>query len=200
MYLAFMGPYGVTGNYPWDPNGVVGVRRFLERVWKLVPKIDIEKKMCRTDVLVQKTIKGVGEDIEEFKFNTAIAKMMILVNAFEKEDTLVRESYLTLLRLLASFAPHITEELWHSLGEKESIHLAPWPTFDPAKVVDDEVTIGVQINGKLRAEITTKKDEDKDVLKEAALALPKIQECISGKTVDTVIVVPGRIINIVIKE
>lgn len=200
MYLAFMGPYGVTGNYPWDPNGVVGVRRFLERVWKLVSKIDTEKKVCRTDVLVQKTIKGVGEDIEEFKFNTAIAKMMILVNAFEKEDTLVRESYLALLRLLASFAPHITEELWHSLGEKDSIHLAPWPTFDPAKVVDEEVTIGVQINGKLRGELTVKKDEDKDVLKEAALALPKIQEYLAGKSIDTVIVVPGRIINIVVKE
>lgn len=200
MYLAFMGPYGVTGNYPWDPNGVVGVRRFLERVWKLAVKIDSEKKVCRTDVLVQKTIKGVGEDIEEFKFNTAIAKMMILVNAFEKEDTLVRESYMVLLRLLASFAPHITEELWHSLGEKESIHLAAWPTFDPAKVIDDEVTIGVQINGKLRGELTVNKDESKDTLKEAALALPKIQEHLVGKSIDTVIVVPGRIINIVIKE
>jgi leucyl-tRNA synthetase len=200
LYLAFMGPYGVTMNFPWDPNGVVGVRRFLERVWKLTSKIDTEKKVCRTDVLVQKTIKGVGEDSEEFKFNTAIAKMMILVNAFEKEDTLVRESYLTLLRLLAPFAPHITEELWHSLGEKESIHLAPWPTFDPAKVVDEEVTIGVQINGKLRGEITVKKDEDKDVLKEAALAVPKIQEYLVGKSIDTVIVVPGRIINIVVKE
>ena len=208
MYLAFMGPYGVTTNYPWDPNGVVGVRRFLERVWKVTNKIDVEKKVCRTDVLVQKTIKGVTEDIEEFKFNTAIAKMMILLNAFEKEETLVKGSYLLLLRLLAPFAPHITEELWYELGgdpsassagsgQVSSIHLTPWPTFDSAKVVDEEVTIGVQVNGKLRGEVTSAKDTSKEQLEALALALPKIQEYLEGQSIQKVIVVPNRIINIV---
>ncbi|MCC7469653.1 MAG: class I tRNA ligase family protein, partial [Bacteroidetes bacterium] len=143
MYLAFMGPYGVTTNYPWDPNGVVGVRRFLERVWKLTAKIDVDKKTCRTDNIVQKTIKGVGEDMEDFKFNTAIAKMMTLINEFEKEEKIVLSSYKILLKLLAPFAPHISEELWQELGEKESIHLSSWPIYDTSLVVDEEVTIGV---------------------------------------------------------
>jgi leucyl-tRNA synthetase len=232
MYLAFMGPYGVTGNYPWDPNGVVGVRRFLERVWNYfilwqeTREKDLKvgdtigyysgKIVNKTDSVLHKTIKKVTEDIEEFKFNTAISSMMIFTNEVYKEkrepmisggEILSSESYQltdfqmrSFLQLLAPFAPHITEELWHTLGEKDSIHLAPWPTFDPSKVVDEEVTIGVQINGKLRGEITAKKDESKEVLKETALALPKIQEYLKGKTVSTVVVVPGRIINIVIKE
>lgn len=200
MYLAFMGPYGITANYPWDPNGVVGVRRFLERVWRLAEKIDLEKKVCRTDALVQKTIKGVGEDIEEFKFNTAIAKMMILVNAFEKEETLIKESYTALLHLLAPFAPHMSEELWHELGEKQSIHLASWPTYDESKIVEDEVTIGIQVNGKLRGEVTAAKDTSKEALEALALDLPKIKEHTNGKTIQKVIVVPNRIINIVLED
>lgn len=198
MYLAFIGPYGVVNHAPWDPNGVVGVRRFLERVWKLADKIDAEKKVCRTDALLHKTIKGVGEDIEEFKFNTAIAKMMILVNAFEKEEALVKNSYIVLLRLLAPFAPHMTEELWHELGEEESIHLAPWPTYDESLLVNDVVTVGVQINGKLRAEIEYPSDTTKESIEAAVLALPKVKAYTDGKTIKQVIIVPGRVINIVL--
>lgn len=201
MYLAFMGPYGITTNYPWDPNGVVGVRRFLERVWKLADKIDAQKKVCRTDALVHKTIKGVGEDIEEFKFNTAIAKMMILVNAFEKEEKLVQGSYMILLRLLAPFAPHIAEELWHELGEgraESSIHLAPWPVYDEKFIVEETVTVGIQVNGKVRAELSISKEESTEEIQMRALAHEKIKTFLEGKTIEKVIVIPGKIINIVV--
>ena len=198
LYLAFLGPYGVTINYPWDPNGVVGVRRFLERVWKLAAKIDQDKKVCRTDPLVHKTIKGVGEDIEAFKFNTAIAKMMILLNALEKEEAIVRGSYTALLRLLAPFAPHITEELWKELGEKESIHLATWPRYEESLIVEDTHTIGVQINGKVRAQLTIAANATVQEIEDSALALPKVIEHLAGSKPKKVIVVPGRIVNIVL--
>jgi leucyl-tRNA synthetase len=198
MYLAFMGPYGVTTNYPWDPNGVVGVRRFLERVWRLQFKIDKQKKVCKTDNLVQKTIKGVTEDIEEYKFNTAIAKMMILVNALEKEEAIVENSYKILLRILAPFAPHITEELWHELGEKTSIHLALWPTFDPTVIIDEQVTIVVQINGKVRSELMVQKGIEEETIKNLALADEKIIRALEGKTIQKIIYVKDRLLSIVV--
>ncbi|QQR50261.1 leucine--tRNA ligase [Candidatus Nomurabacteria bacterium] len=198
MYLAFMGPYGVTTNYPWDPNGVVGVRRFLERVWRLQFKIDKQKKVCKTDNLVQKTIKGVTEDIEEYKFNTAIAKMMILVNALEKEEAIVENSYKILLRILAPFASHITEELWHELGEKTSIHLALWPTFDPTVIIDEQVTIVVQINGKVRSELMVQKGIEEETIKNLALADEKIIRALEGKTIQKIIYVKDRLLSIVV--
>ncbi|HEY0980163.1 MAG TPA: class I tRNA ligase family protein [Candidatus Paceibacterota bacterium] len=196
LYLAFMGPYGVTGNYPWDPNGVVGVHRFLERVWKLKEKIG---KGAPTNLL-HKTIKKMAEDIEEYKFNTAISAMMILLNAWEKEDAILLEEYKTLLQLLAPFAPHMTEELWHELGETESIHLSAWPAYDSTRIVDDSVTLGVQINGKVRDELLVATNASKEEIEAAALALPKIQGHLAGKEVKKVIVVPGRAINIVASE
>jgi leucyl-tRNA synthetase len=198
MYLAFMGPYGVTVNYPWDPNGVVGVRRFLERVWRLQFKIDKQKKVCKTDTLVQKTIKGVSQDIEEYKFNTAIAKMMILVNALEKEDAIVENSYKILLRILAPFAPHITEELWHELGETTSIHLEPWPTFDTTAIADEQVTVVIQINGKVRSELTVQKGTEEEVIKNLALSDEKIIRSLEGKTIQKIIYVKDRLLSIVV--
>lgn len=194
MYLGFMGPYGVTTNYPWDPNGVVGVRRFLERVWKAKEKISSDAKIEGLD----KTIKKMMFDIEEHKYNTAISQMMIVLNEWDKKETIAHDDYKTLLKLLAPFAPHMTEELWHMLGETESIHLASWPTYDEAKTIDNEVTIAVQINGKVRAELSVKKDDTKEAIEAAARALPKIKEYTEGKTIKNVIVVPGKIVNIVL--
>lgn len=193
MYLAFMGPYGVTTNYPWDPNGVVGVRRFLERVWKAKEKIgDTESKG------LDKAIKKISEDIEEHKYNTAISQMMIVLNQWDEQEVLSRSDYKILLQLLAPFAPHMSEELWYDIGEPQSIHLASWPQYDPEKVIEDTVIIGVQINGKVRGELSIKKTDTKEAIEAAALALPKIQEYLSGKTIQKVVVVPGRIINIVV--
>ncbi len=196
LYEMFIGPFENTTI--WNPDGPVGTYRFLERVWRLMDKIDTEKKICRTDALVHKTIRGVTEDIEAFKFNTAISKMMILANALEKEEKIVSNSYYFLLKLLAPFAPHMTEELWHQLGEAESIHLSKWPTYDPQIAKDDTVTIGVQINGKVRAQLTVDADMDAETLEKAALALPRVQEFLAGKEPKKVIAVPGRVINIVI--
>lgn len=193
MYLAFMGPYGVTTNYPWDPNGVVGVRRFLERVWRLKAKVSERK----SGALLHKTIKKVAEDIEDHKYNTAIASMMILVNDWEKEAPSLGD-YKTLLRLLAPFAPHMTEELWREMGETTSIHLAPWPTYDESLIADETVTIGVQINGKVRAELTIAPSASIQEHESQALALPRIIDILAGVSPKKVIVVPGKIINIVV--
>jgi leucyl-tRNA synthetase len=195
MYLGFMGPYGVTDNYPWDPNRVVGVRRFLERVWKLGQKTGAG--FSSSNSILHKAIKKIGEDIEEYKFNTATSQMMILMNAWEKEETVSTEDFKTFLRLLAPFAPHITEELWHELGETESIHLASWPTYDPAKLVDETITIAIQVNGKLRAEISVSKDLSEEEIKVLALKNGAIIGWIEKGEVKRIIYVPGRLINIV---
>lgn len=196
LYLAFMGPYGVTTNYPWDPNGVVGVRRFLERVWRAQEKVISSKE---TSIAIHKAIQKMTEDIEEHKYNTAIAQMMIVLNEWDKQQSISQEDYKKFLQLLAPFAPHITEELWYELGEKESVHLAPWPSFDPTKVVDTEITIGIQINGKLRGEITLPKDTPRETVEEKVLVVPKIEEYLRGNTIQKIIIVPNKIINIVLE-
>ncbi len=206
MYLAFMGPYGITANYPWDPNGVVGVRRFLERVWKVQ-----EKLSGSTPLGLDKAIKKISEDIEEHKYNTAIAQMMIVLNTWDKQTTVAVEDYKIFLKLLAPFAPHITEELWYMLGEghtssdgarhdsaESSIHLSSWPTYDANKIVDDTVTIAIQVNGKVRDEITISIDTSKEELEKLALQREKIIAHTKNTLVKKVIVVPGKIINIVV--
>jgi leucyl-tRNA synthetase len=194
MYLAFMGPYGVTVNYPWDSNGVVGVRRFLERVWRL------KNSVCDADgqpTLIHKTIKGVGEDIEEFKFNTALAKMMSLCNEWEKTGV-SKQSYSILLKLLAPFAPHITEELWHEIGETGSIHLESWPEYDPKAILETTMTIAVQINGKVRAEMIFDRAMTEDEIREKVLADEKVKTYIKDSIPKKIVYVPQKLISIVL--
>lgn len=199
LYLAFMGPYGDGGNYPWDPNGVVGVRRFLERVWKFAHKEEPWSEV--SDVSFQKqlakTIKKVSEDFELFKFNTCISSMMILLNVFEKDISVSQEDFKTFLKLLAPFAPHITEELWHDLGEKESIHLSIWPVADPKLLVDDEMKIIIQTNGKMRGEILVSVDTTEEEIKNLALSQDVVSKALGGASPKNVIYVKGRLINIV---
>ncbi|MEI6022695.1 MAG: alpha/beta fold hydrolase [bacterium] len=196
MYLAFMGPYGVTTNYPWDPNGVVGVRRFLERVWKLQEKIS-DTVTTETKQL-HKTIKKMTEDIEEFKFNTAISQMMILTNEWDSIENISNTEYKTLLQLLAPFAPHIAEELWYMLGNTSSIHLESWPKYDPTKIIDSTMTLPIQINGKLRGTIEVAIGTAKEEIEKLALENEKIQQYISGQQVKKIIVVESRVVNIVL--
>ena len=196
LYLCFMGPYGITVNYPWDPNGVVGVRRFLERVWKLSSQVT--KTEIRNSKLLHKTIKGITEDIEEFKFNTSISKMMILMNEWEKLETVSIYDFKIFLQLLAPFAPHIAEELWSALEEKESIHLSIWPKYDPALLVDDELKIAIQVNGKLRGDFTVSADTSEDDIKTMAQNHEKILQWIDGKDIKKVIYVKGKLVSIVI--
>ncbi|MCB9819318.1 leucine--tRNA ligase [Candidatus Nomurabacteria bacterium] len=197
MYLAFMGPYGEVANYPWDMGGIAGLRRFLERVAGLTEHIKPEEQAVVTKLL-HKTIKKVGSDIASYKFNTAISAMMIFVNLAEK-DGLTEGSYKTFLKLLAPFAPHLTEELWSNLGNSGSIHIENFPVADESLAKDDEVTIGIQINGKSRGEVTLGVETGED----EAVALAKSVSAVEKYLVDTevvkVIYVPGRIINFIVK-
>lgn len=147
---------------------------------------------------IHKTIKKITDDIESFSFNTAISSMMILVNEMEKLDVISKEAYENLLLLLAPFAPHITEELWHEIGNKESIHLAKWPVFDASKCVASEVTIAIQVGGKLRDTIIVSADAGEEAIKELALARPAITKWVDGNTIIKIIYIKGRLINIVV--
>jgi leucyl-tRNA synthetase len=200
MYLAFMGPYQ-DNSYPWDPGGVVGLRRFLERVNGLNEHVldgDVDESPDTVRQL-HKTIMKVGADIEVFKFNTAISAMMIFINVAEKEG-LSDNSYANFLRLLAPFAPHLTEELWREHGMSDSIHLATFPEFDPTLAKDDLVTIGVQINGKMRGKITIEPDADEETVVTAAQNDELLQEKFAGTTTKKVIYVPGRILNFIVTD
>ncbi len=196
LYEMFIGPFEST--VPWSTNGLVGTYRFIEKVWVLSQKLSPQTKTENLSLL-HKTIKKVSEDIENFKFNTAVSSLMIFVNEVSKEG-ISQEDCKTFLKLLAPFAPHITEELWYELGETESIHLAPWPKYDESKVVESEITIGVQINGKVRTEITLTKDMEKNEIEKLVMELPKVKDYTEGKTIEKIVIVPNRIINIVIKD
>ena len=200
MYLAFIGPYNEVSSYPWNPDGVVGIRRFLERVWRVGQQtVNREQKTVFTlEPLLHKTIKKVGEDIAAQKFNTAISTLMIFLNAVEKEQSIGKEQWEIFLRLLASFAPHIAEELWHQIGNKKSIHLEKWPNFDPKLLQKDTVMIAVQVNGKTRGEAEVSTDADKETMEQTARGA--VASRLAEKEVVRVIVVPRRLVNFVIKE
>ncbi len=199
MYLAFIGPFNEPGNYPWDPNGVVGMRRFIERVWRLSEKISDEKTSIELVKMIHKTIKKVTEDIERLKLNTAISSMMVLVNNAEKESHILKSDYSALLKMFACFAPHVAEELWQEiLGNKRSIHLQVWPEFDESLTLDNKVTLGVQINGKVRAEITIPVTADSQSVQKSVLEIEAIVKWVGGKEIKKFIYVPKKIINIVL--
>ncbi|MCA9362005.1 class I tRNA ligase family protein, partial [Candidatus Kaiserbacteria bacterium] len=198
MYLAFMGPYGEVANYPWDMGGIAGLRRFLERVNGLSEHItDTEPK--ETLQLLHKTIKKVGDDILQFKFNTAISAMMVYVNEVEKRG-LSQASFELFLRTLAPFAPHLTEELWAKAGNSGSIHAAEFPAHDPELARETTVTIGVQINGKVRGDITVAPDATEVEVLTAVRANSSLSARIGDQEPKKVIYVPGRILNLVIPE
>src|SRR3989338_1133326 len=194
MYLAFMGNYGEAANYPFDLGGIAGIRRFLERVNGIREHVKEEESKDMTRLL-HKTIAKVSTDILELKFNTAISALMIFVNAAEKEG-LAQESYETFLKLMAPFAPHLTEELWHELDKTDFIHEQSFPTFDASLAKDDVVTIGVQVAGKRRGDITIAPDTTQEEALTAALTNPEIAKYIEGAP-KKVIYVAGRILNII---
>ena len=192
LYEMFMGPFEQA--VAWNTDGVVGTRRFLERVWKLKEKIGESD----SSALVHKTIKKVTEDIGNFKFNTCVSDMMILLNTLEKEDSISKSDFDRFLQILAPFAPHMTEELWHELGGEGSIHLSEWPKYDESKIKDEKITIAIQINGKVRDEIEIDPDMSEEELSSHVLVREKIIEKLAGATPKKIIYVAGRLINIVI--
>jgi len=195
MYLAFMGPYEGS-NYPWDMGGLTGMRRFLERVNGLAEHMT-DTTAPKTEQLLHQTIAKVTADVTQYKFNTAISALMILVNAVEKTG-LSRADYERFLRLLAPFAPHLTEELWEALGYQTSIHSEAYPTHDPTLATKTEVTIGVQINGKVRGEITIAKDATEAAATAAASTNQTLSRYLEAGTVRKVIYKPGKILNLIV--
>jgi len=202
LYEMFMGPLEATK--PWNTNGVDGVRRFLQRVWRVL--VDEDSDACKADdsVLtdvqrraVHKTIKKVTEDLENLRLNTAISAMMELTNLFTKEKVTAREGLTTLVHLVAPFAPHMGEELWARLGHEDTITYATWPTFDPALVVDDMVKYSIQVNGKMRGQIELPADVSKDDALGQAKAHENVARFLEGKTMRREIFVPKRMINFV---
>lgn len=212
LYLMFMGPYDQGGSF--SLTGIVGTRRFLDRLWVLAgefleaktePEQDL--KALKLRAVTHRTVKKVTQDLEKLDFNTAIAAMMGMVNELYQvkaeqgitQSPTWRFAIETLTQLLAPFAPHITEELWKDLGHEESVHVSKWPAWDEKLVVEDVVTIVVQINGKVRAEITVTPDANEQEVIKMAKDDEKIASLIAGKDIKREIYVPGRLVNLVIK-
>ena len=199
LYEMFMGP--LKDEKPWSASGLVAARKFLDRVYRLVTgESNIKVVEEDTPALAKsynKTVKKVTHDYEEISFNTAIAQMMIFVNDCYKEEKVSKTYIEGLVKLISPIAPHVGEEMWEILGHNESLAYEVWPTYDEALCVDDEITIGVQVNGKLRATLTVTKDTDSATLQELALANADIKRHTEGKTIRKVIAIVNRIVNIV---
>ena len=229
MYLAFIGPYNETGSYPWNPHGILGIRRFLDRVWNLASAKNLlkaevfqdfsqrdgarlsnspageyaglEKSAAEASIVraLHKTIKQVSENIEEFKFNTAISAMMILLNEMEKAKNTTSEVFQIFLKLLTPFAPHLTEEIWiGKLKNKKSIHLERWPEFDQKLIEEDSFALIVQINGKVRDKFEASINISQSEAEQLTLSREKIKLALENKKPQKVIFVPKRLINFVV--
>lgn len=196
VYEMFMGPF----NQPtaWSTNGLVGARRFLEKVSGLIGLVSDSESPEVTRALHQ-TIKKVSEDIADFRQNTAVAQMMTFVNKVLENKTITKESFVAFLKVLCPFAPHLTNELAEQLGEVGFLEEKSWPTFDPTLLVSDTVEIAVQVNGKLRASITVPSEVTEDEAKTVAAAEENVKKYLEGKEIVKVIFVKGKLINIVVK-
>jgi len=221
LYEMFIGPFDQTVS--WNTESIIGSRRFLERVWKLGYKIlnssELKQKNSRVlsegflfsnsfEILLNKTIKKVGEDIENMNFNTSISALMILINEMEKLEKIDEKDFRKFLQILAPFAPHITEELWfmfdgptslklRGAGVK-SIHLSIWPKYDSKKIIEETVKIIIQVNGKVRSEINTTLSMDDKKLEKLVLEDEKVKNWVENKKIKNIIVVKNRLVNIVI--
>ncbi|HCZ0125210.1 TPA: leucine--tRNA ligase [Staphylococcus aureus] len=204
LYEMFMGPLDAA--IAWSEKGLDGSRRFLDRVWRLMVNEDgtLSSKIVTTnnkslDKVYNQTVKKVTEDFETLGFNTAISQLMVFINECYKVDEVYKPYIEGFVKMLAPIAPHIGEELWSKLGHEESITYQPWPTYDEALLVDDEVEIVVQVNGKLRAKIKIAKDTSKEEMQEIALSNDNVKASIEGKDIMKVIAVPQKLVNIVAK-
>jgi leucyl-tRNA synthetase len=205
LYEMFMGP--LEASKPWNTQNILGVRRFLERVWKLKPgasplaSIGSATALAPSslDVLFNQTIKKIGEDIEALKLNTAVSSLMILLNAFD-EQGISRDAYKIFLILLAPLAPHITSELWERAGFEGDATAQPWPQFDPAKIVASTARVAVQVNGKMRATIDIPSAMGESEALEAARRESSVAKWLAlGKEVKAVYV-PSKVINFVVQQ
>ena len=198
LYEMFMGP--LEADKPWSDEGVEAAKKFLDRVYRIFEGDKIqEKENSNLEKIYHQTVKKVTEDYESLSFNTAISQLMIFINAVYKEEILPKKYAEGFVKLLNPIAPFITEEMWQMLGHDDTIAYESWPTYDKEKVVENELEIGVQVNGKLRATIKVKKDEEKSIVESLALMEENVKKHIEGKEIVKIIVVPNRIVNIVVK-
>lgn len=202
LYEMFMGP--LDASIAWSEDGLSGAHKFIKRIWNLL--IDDQDRLRdrvttendgALDRIYNQTVKKVTDDFEQLHFNTAISQMMVFVNQCYKADALPLEYVEGFVKLIAPLTPHIAEELWTKLGHVGSIAYAQWPTYDESKLEEDTVEIIVQVNGKLRAKLTASKNITKDELEKQALADEKVQHHLEGKTIRKVIVIPGKLVNVV---
>jgi leucyl-tRNA synthetase len=208
LYEMFMGP--LEASKPWSMAGVNGVRNFLDRAWRMIVDERAESLALNEAVqsvepnedqnrVLHKTIMAVTRDIERLDFNTAIARMMEFVNFFTKESVRPQTAMEQFVLLLSPYAPHLAEELWQILGHDQTLAYEPWPKFDKALTKEDTIEVPVQVNGKLRARISVAADSTKDQLEAAAKSDDRVAEVIGGKQIVKVVVVPGKLVNFVVK-
>ena len=196
LYEMFLGP--VEQSKPWDTNGIDGVNRFLRKLWNIFSKRTDSEQSAQEKKIMHTLIKKVSQDIGNFSFNTSVAAFMIAVNELGKLSSVSAQSMDEFARLIAPFAPHIAEEFWHQLGHEGSVSDSEWPKWDEEALKEDTVKYPVQFNGKMRFNIEVPAGSDKNAVEAAALADPAAGKWLEGKTPKKVIVVPGRIVNIVI--
>jgi leucyl-tRNA synthetase len=207
LYEMFMGPLEATK--PWSMRGVEGVYRFLNRVWRLI--IDDRHESVKlldavrdvepdkeTQRILHETIKRVTNDLDTMSFNTAISAMMELTNHLTKEAVRPKSVLRTFMLILSPFAPHLAEELWHALGGANTLAYEPWPSFDESLLKADTIEVPVQINGKLKAKLIVAANISKEALEAAAKSDERIKPLLEGKTIKKVIVVPGKLVNLVV--
>lgn len=206
LYEMFMGPFEQA--IAWNTDSMVGSRRFIERVWKLGQKVETSKKDNKTiknasrelDTLFNRTIKKVGEDIDNFRFNTAVSSLMIFLNEFEKQEEIEKNKYETFLQLLAPFAPHVTEELWKRLGNKISIHLNAWPVYNETSIENEQIDLVIQINGKTRGTLSINREDDQKEIEMRVKEHPDFKKYHEGRKIKKVIYVKARIISLLVDE
>ena len=198
LYEMFIGDFEKAA--PWNSDSIKGCKRFLERYWNLQTMVTPEETYSNElETLMHQTIKKVGADIEGLKMNTAIAQLMIYVNALSDKGGATKDEYEVLLELLNPFAPHMTEELWQQLGHTEQLAYHAWPTYDEAKCTEQTIEIAVQVNGKVKARLKVAADITSEDAIAAAKADPAVAEALSGKTVVKEIYVKGRLVNLAVK-
>jgi leucyl-tRNA synthetase len=200
MYEMFMGPFEQAK--PWSTKSTGGIRKFLEKVWRIFHEKELTQDFPEKEgqKLMAQTIKKVGEDIDDFKFNTAISQLMILFNGVQNWESLPKSAAEKICILLSPFAPHLAEELWSKiLGHKESICNAPWPTYDPKFLEEDTVIYAVQINGKIRGDFEIAKDASKEEAIAHAKKIEKVAKYLGEGEIQKEIFVPGKIVGFVVK-
>ena len=199
VYEMFMGP--LEASLPWNDSGLDGTRKWLDRVYRLFTEYDklSDENDGSLDYVYHATVKKVEEDIESLRLNTAISQMMVFINECYKTKTIYRPYALGFIKMFSCFAPHLGEELWNVLGNKDTLAYEPWPVYDKSKLELDEVEIVVQVGGKLRGKFTVAKGSDQEILKAKALEIPTVQTHVEGKTIVKMIVIKDKIVNIVVK-